>query len=400
MEGRTGHDQQRKDGGSYPVIDEIVSKRTHQVEVVRVKLEPHPDADRLEIAKIYGYTCVVGKGDFKDGDLAVYIPPDSVVPQKKEYAFLWKENEYPNGIVPVKQRRIKARKFRGIMSEGLLVSMPLECTGKPITWLEVGDDVAEMMGVTHYEAPEPISMGGDTEKTPRKPRRPKTLKGWVRLIMFKLGLRKLRPSEAEEVNFTIPTYEIDLAYQRYKNLLVENETVIITEKIDGANSRYVFFGDRMWVGSHYEWKKPNPDSIWWKALASNPEIERFCKDYPGYVVYGEVIPTQDLKYGLNGSTPKVLIFDVLNPNGAWLTINEIVSIQNDGYLVNGWVPILGVFPYDDQSVRGVVNGRSYIDGAKHQREGIVIKPLNERRDPRVGRVILKYISPEHLAKSK
>ena len=41
---------------------------------VKVTIEPHPDADKLEVATVKGYNCVVGKDQLKTGDLAVYIP--------------------------------------------------------------------------------------------------------------------------------------------------------------------------------------------------------------------------------------------------------------------------------------------------------------------------------------
>ena len=45
-----------------------------------LRIEPHPNADRLELAAVGGYRCVVGKGSFTDGDLAAYIPEGSVCP--------------------------------------------------------------------------------------------------------------------------------------------------------------------------------------------------------------------------------------------------------------------------------------------------------------------------------
>ncbi len=49
------------------------SKSTHRVEVVRVEIIEHPFAEKLDIAKIFGYTCCVRKGQFKNGDLAAYV---------------------------------------------------------------------------------------------------------------------------------------------------------------------------------------------------------------------------------------------------------------------------------------------------------------------------------------
>lgn len=63
--------------------------QTHKVEICRVQVEPHPNADRLDIAHIFGFTCCVAKGSFEDGQLAAYIQPDSVVDSNRpEFEFL------------------------------------------------------------------------------------------------------------------------------------------------------------------------------------------------------------------------------------------------------------------------------------------------------------------------
>jgi len=49
----------------------------HFVAVIeKVTIEPHSNADALEIAKIKGYSSVVKKGNFVTGQLIVYIPED------------------------------------------------------------------------------------------------------------------------------------------------------------------------------------------------------------------------------------------------------------------------------------------------------------------------------------
>ena len=45
-------------------------------------------------------------------------------------------------------------------------------------------------------------------------------------------------------------------------------------------------------------------------------------------------------------------------------------------------------------------GDSVIPGAKHMKEGVVVKPVKERRDPDLGRVQLKIVSPRYLEKAK
>ena len=53
--------------------------------IVRLTIEPHPYADRLEIARALGYLSVVAKGEFQTGNLAVYIPENSGVRVSTRY---------------------------------------------------------------------------------------------------------------------------------------------------------------------------------------------------------------------------------------------------------------------------------------------------------------------------
>ena len=46
---------------------------SHEILVVKVgKPQPLLGADRLEVLRVGGWTLVVGKGDFQEGDLAVH----------------------------------------------------------------------------------------------------------------------------------------------------------------------------------------------------------------------------------------------------------------------------------------------------------------------------------------
>lgn len=40
----------------------------------RIQIEPHPNADAIELARVDDYVSIVRKGEFEGGDLAIYIP--------------------------------------------------------------------------------------------------------------------------------------------------------------------------------------------------------------------------------------------------------------------------------------------------------------------------------------
>ena len=124
-----------------------MEKSTHCIEVVPITLEPHPNADSLSIVRIYGYQCVIRTEDWIGVDRGAYIVPDSVVPtDRPEFAFLGEHS------------RIKVRRLRGVLSQGLLLPTPAGS--------QIGDDVATILGVTRYEEPESFSTNGETGPAP------------------------------------------------------------------------------------------------------------------------------------------------------------------------------------------------------------------------------------------
>jgi hypothetical protein len=150
----------------------------------------------------------------------------------------------------------------------------------------------------------------------------------------------------------------------------------------------------MWAGSKTNWKKPNDGNQWWAGLKQHPEIVEWCKEHQDCTLYAELYGNvQWLKYGVNGA--KIVVFDILrrtewiNPEDALLLAPRLP-----------WVPLVSSsFPFDLERLKAVSDGPSLILGAKNIREGVVVKPRIGRTDPTIGRVILKIVGSEYLAKS-
>jgi len=319
---------------------------THVVEVVPITLEPHPNADSLSIVKVWGFTCCVNTAQWAGIDKAAYIPPDSIVPDTEDYAFL-------RG-----HRRIRVKKLRGIVSMGLLMPAPERA--------EIGEDVAERMGIEHYE-PE----------------------------MHFAGL-KMQSECASPPSGFHPKYEVD-NLRRYPGLFEDDEPVHISEKIHGASARYVFQGSgesgEMHVGSHTQWKKYDPDNLWWKALAAHPEVREWCEKNPGITVYAEVYGQvqKGFQYGVPQGEARIAVFDLLDGN-IWMDVEQARDLSQQ----LPWVPTVATIPYTYQWVCDLAEGMSLISGANHIREGIVVRPMKERVHPRMGRVCLKLVSNAYL----
>lgn len=136
-----------------------------KVEVVEInEILPIEGADRIERIKIKGYEVVSQKGKYLQGDLAVYIPEAGIVP-------MWILEAYDFKLAGAEKNRVKAIKLRGVVSQGILIPL-MQYETYPVQWrlvdgegvahaVEVGDDVADIVGVTKYEPEIPTHMAGN-----------------------------------------------------------------------------------------------------------------------------------------------------------------------------------------------------------------------------------------------
>jgi RNA ligase (TIGR02306 family) len=315
---------------------------THKVEIVPVRLQPHPNADKLAIVEVFGYTVCVDKTQWQDGALGAYIPPDSIVDSARpEFAWL------------AGHERIRVKRLRGVVSMGLLVPAP--------SGMALGEDAAEALGVTHYNPPDPAHTGGEAGKPPS---------GYA------------------------PCYDVENA-RRFAHVFDPGEPVWVTEKLHGASARYVCRDGAMFCGSRTEWKREAESVAWWRVLRETPELEAFCREHPGLVVYGELYgQVQDLKYGVAGGA-RFACFDILD-GSRWLDPAEARDVGAS----LPFVPIIadGV-PWEFKSVAALAEGPSLVPGAAHVREGCVVKPMRERTHLEVGRVNLKIVGNGYLERA-
>lgn len=91
-------------------------------------MDPIEGADRIEVARVGGWSVVVGKGEYKPGDYALYFEIDTFMPSDDErFAFLagrgtrkmvWKGEEREGYV-------LRTAKLRGVYSQGLLMDPAL-----------------------------------------------------------------------------------------------------------------------------------------------------------------------------------------------------------------------------------------------------------------------------------
>jgi RNA ligase (TIGR02306 family) len=275
---------------------------------------------------------------------------------------------------------------------GLLVDAP--------KGYKIGDNVANILKIIHYEPP--IKMSGGACCV----RKQKPLTKWVKLLNV---FRKLfgipipgRWKDNLPSNIECPDYDVD-SLRKHKYTLEEGEPVWITEKIHGTNARFFSYKDKMYCGSHHEWYKESEGCLWWKILKVCPAIEKFCKACPGFVIYGEIYNVQKkYNYGLTPGQIDIVFYDIRDGNDKhkWLEPEDALKLAKVWDLP--WVPVLNKnFVFDFANLVETTDAlKSQMPGTDHIAEGIVIKPIKERIHRSLGRVQLKLVSNNYLAKSE
>ncbi len=370
------------------------------VEICKVKeVAPHPNADRLDLIVIKGWSVVVQKNLLKQGDLVVFIPPDSVLPQTlhehlgitKYCAELPKDQD---GNRPT-ERRIKAARIRGVVSYGTIMTLEsfvdyiYDTHNETYDQIRLmhcdeGNNVADLLGITKWNPPIK-STQGDVEK---------------------------------DCPAFIKYTDIE-NWRNYPNIFQDGEQIRITEKIHGTNCRLGYLRDTGMInpefvaGSHKTRRKEldqrDNKCLYWQPFEWYPALKIVLQDiYAGWnetepiIIYGEIYGSkvQDLNYGFENGKKDFRMFDISigGKYTSWKFIQTVCNINNIPT-----VPFLYEGPYSAEIVEQYTNGPTVVcsnPGKFRGREGIVITPLKEREDPLIGRVILKSINPDYLARGK
>jgi len=348
-------------------------------QIVKIeKVIKHPDADALDVATVLGdYPVIVKRDEYKEGDLAGYIPIDSIVPDTDQFYFLCPVNreqyeedgevksrilgpKYQVENVPEKYRRIKAKKIRGRYSQGMLIQFENCILRNETPTPVVGDSITDIIGLKKWEEEEEDnipnakkSKGANAEKAPQ---------GWA-----------------------IPYYDVQ-GLRKYIACLGENEEIVLTEKVHGSNAAFCHDGERLWVKSRNFYKRMDEDDPWWDVAIRYNLAEKFAK-YPFHVFFGELYGTvKGFRYDceiISGQMhSKIRFFDVFDAKvGRYLDYDPSVSMVTGlgldlmTELYRGpWLGKDEMYPYAE--------GMTTL-GGKHIREGFVLRTVMERYEPRL-----------------
>jgi RNA ligase (TIGR02306 family) len=210
-----------------------------------------------------------------------------------------------------RNRRIKAKRLRGVYSEGLLLplhTLPWGRDDLPTNVsVETGLDCRPLLGIVKYEDSVPAMLGG--------------------------GPRTERPQHRDRTEARQRSRVRHRAVQAQPLAAAAGDRVVITEKLHGTQVRYLLSDGKVHVGSHRVWwkddhrlfallrgwwrrltkKSPLPANLYWK-VAREEDLAELAKEEPGadgLVFYGEIYgDVQDLKYSHETGQQSFRVFDI------------------------------------------------------------------------------------------
>lgn len=356
-------------------------------QIVKIeKVIKHPDADNLDVVTVLGdYPVIVKSNEYKEADITAYLPIDTIVPDTDQFYFLCPKNiekyeeggetkvkstgpKYLLGSVPEKQRIIKAKKIRGIYSQGVLVSGNYSS-------LNVGDSVVELLQLKKWEEEE-------EENLPKL----KNISGCT---------------ASPPKNFSIPYYDLE-SIRKYLRCVESEQDIILQEKLNGSNFSAVFDGTTLVVKSRNFYKKLNPDDMWAEAAIRN-NLEQKLSKYPMIVLFGELVnQIKNFRYTteiIDGKLATDLyFFDAYNiKTGKYLDYDDFKKIIEDLDLKSAPVLYRGPWLGKDKMYQ-FAEGNSTLN-SKVIREGWVLSVAKERFEPLLnGRLKLKLVSETYNLK--
>jgi len=234
---------------------------------------PIEGADRIELVKVLGWQCVIKKGDFRPGDLGIYIEVDSVVPDTKVFDFM-RERKF----------RVKTIKLRGQISQGLFMSFnSLGISGPHVE----GTDLTDFLKITKYINPE------DREVSFMAPKKKGLFWKLAYRIPFirKFILNKVGSSYAFPTHLVPKTDEErlqnlgDTFLETHKDVMVH-----VTTKMDGQSGTFIWYKKKFSVASRNVWFPSHRKNNYW-YIADKVRMKDIMKEVFGkrnIAIQGEI----------------------------------------------------------------------------------------------------------------
>lgn len=398
--------------------------------IVRVgAIEPIEGYDRVEKAHVGGWTILVKKDQFREGDLGVYFEIDSKVPETEPFEFL-----------ASKHFKVKTQKFcKGtVISQGLLMAfedLPDNFTYFNGDWYHKDTNIAvaeghpmtEELGVKYSVAEDNKRKSTTSKYSAMYQRHQKLFKknpivkwlwkrNWGKKLLFLfLGKKKDNmyafPSHFEYIHKT----DEERVENLVPGILQDKEPWIVTEKLDGTSTTFILEKKRKAFGKvEYEFyvssrnvRQLRPDqanyhsddsNVYWDmALKYNVEdaLRDLLDKNPDWDYVG--LQGETFGYGLQGNPNKLkdvrfFGFNLIDSvQGRW---NSVDSKETMAVYGIEWVPIIDtnyILPDTIEELKAQADGETVVEGGSGLREGFVYRALD-------GKNSFKNVSNEFLLK--
>lgn len=293
-----------------------------------IEIRDIENADLIESAVVIcgkggKWTGVVKKGDFALGDEVEVYLQDALLPQNERFSFMEKRHW-----------RVSMARLRGAPSECLI--MPKTVEG------EVGDDIAELMGVTKYEKPVPVSLAGEMAGS------------------FPSFIPK-----TDEIN-----------YQMVPEMLeaLRGNPWVATEKADGTSCTAYWHEGHFGVCSR-NWELRDGNNIYWKMVRKYHIEELLQEKYQEIALQFEIVGPGIQGNPMGLTENEIRVFDLYDINEhEYFTTPVVTEVCFQNGLPFAPVVRTGLdFDLDENALRTLAEGE-YPNGT--QREGIVIRNLH------------------------
>lgn len=392
------------------------------VRVASVEDHPDPETTRLNVVHLegLGFTLVRNKtetGEPRDkvGDWVVYIPSQSVLPEwlLREMGF-WNPELNKGTLAGTNGDRVKPMRLRGVFSDGVLYpvewddDLALEGGGSVVvtpdesdpnmdnlTQVELGENVAEILGITKWEPTIPAHMAGEVTNMSDHLMR-YDFDRWEQVPdMFEPG-EQVTATEKLHGTCMCITW---IPFMSHGEMFGTDQNIIINSKGLGA-SGLAFKNNAANDGNLYV-------RILRDLLANGFEhqiktlVTVLTEDQQLKIttalpmrVFGEAYGAgvQDLHYG--ATRPEFAVFDI-KIGERWLTDAELATAC--AHLGVTKVPLTYKGPFDLAALEAVRDGKTLM-GGDNIREGIVVRSETGIPHPTHGRRIAKFISPDYLTR--
>ncbi|MCK9369720.1 RNA ligase (ATP) [Candidatus Dojkabacteria bacterium] len=388
-----------------------------EVKIQKIFITQHPNADALDVGHIGspdGWQVVVRKGSFKDQDLCAYIGENSVVPEwiLKKYGF-WNEERNKGMLAGSLGDRVKGIRLRNEFSLGICIPTIKSSSGEDpnrilVSYLiagefvEEGDDVTELLGITKFEPTIPAAMFGqvynggtnigvnyDVENIKNHS------------TVLQEGEQVQITEKLHGINFQVVVLPIKPEYHHEEHLFRQYEhdpdmTGYIAVSSKGQGGKGLFL----------KHNKENENNVYLKttypiySYLINALVTKFNNEM--FTVVGEIFGhnIQDLTYGMTNNERSFRVFDVYlgeRGRGRWLEDSELDDFCAATKIER--VPMLYRGPYSKELAHELSQHTKSVFDSNQIREGVVIKAVPERTFHNGQcRVSLKLLNEDYLTR--